>query len=56
MHTYVLEQTQHLIVCGVIGQEEGQVRISEDGGNTDETSATTGDDGHVLQVYLLSLS
>lgn len=55
MHTYVLEQTQHLIVCGVIGQEEGQVRISEDGGNTDETSATTGDDGHVLPGILALL-
>jgi hypothetical protein len=46
--TYVLEETQHLVVRRVVGQEEGQVGAAEDGGDTDQTGTATGNDGDVL--------
>lgn len=45
---YVLEETQHLVVGGVVGKEERQVRAAEDSGDTNETSTATGNDGDVL--------
>ena len=46
--TYVTEQTQHLVVRSIIGNEESEVCISEDGSNSDEASSATRHDADVL--------
>jgi hypothetical protein len=52
----VLEETQHFIVGRVVWQEERQVRVTQDGSNTDQTSTTTGDNGNVLPSILALFS
>ena len=54
--THVSEQTQHLIVSSVIGNEEAEVCISEDSGNSDQTCSTTRDDTDVLPSVLACLA
>lgn len=54
--THVLEKRQHLIVRRIIGQEEGNIGVSEDGSNTNETSTASGDDGDILPGVLALLT
>lgn len=55
---YVLEQRQHLRIGGIIRNRERQVRISQDGRNSDQPSTTTGHNAHILPriLALLTLS
>ena len=55
-YTHVLEQSQHLRVGRVIGDREGQVRVTQDGRNTDQSRATTGHNTHVLPGVLALLA
>ncbi len=48
LRTHILEETQHFIVSRVVGQEEGQVRVSKNGSDSNQTRTTTGNDGHIL--------
>ena len=48
MGRHVFEETQHLVVGGVVGQEEAQVRVAEDGGDADQAGTAAGDNGHVF--------
>lgn len=50
--TYVSEQRQHFVICSVVGDEETQVSLVQDGGDTDQASTATGHDGHVLPRIL----
>lgn len=46
--THVLEETQHLVVGRVVGQEETQIRVAQHGSDANQASSATGDDGHIL--------
>jgi hypothetical protein len=52
----VLKQAQHLIVRGVIRDEESKVSVSEHGSDTDETRAATRDNADVLPGVLACLA
>ena len=54
--THVLEETKHFVVCRVIGQEETEVRVTQDGCDSDETSTTTGNNSNVLPGVLAVLA
>lgn len=53
--TYVFEQTQHLVVGSVVGQEETQVRVTQHGRDSDQPSTTTRHNSHVLPGILALL-
>lgn len=46
--THVLEQTQHLVVGRVVGQEETEIGGAENGSDADQASAASGHDGDIL--------
>lgn len=48
----VLEKRQHFIVRGVVGDEEGEVAVSQDSGDTDQTGTAAGDNADVLPSVL----
>lgn len=54
--THVPEQRQHLVVGGVIRDEEAQVGLVEDGSDPDQPGTATRDDSDVLPRVLASLS
>lgn len=54
--TYILEQGEHLIVCGVIGNREREVRVTQDGSDTDQTRTATGHNAHILPGILAVLA
>lgn len=54
--THVPEQRQHLVVGGVIWDEETQVGLVENRGDPDQASTTSRDDSHVLPGVLASLA
>lgn len=54
--TEVLKERQHLVVGRVVGHEEAEIGITQDRGDSDEASATTGDDAHVLVRVLAFLA
>jgi len=54
--THVLEQTQHLRVRGVVGNGEGQVRVTQDSSNTDQTRSATGHNADILPGILALLA
>lgn len=53
--TYVPEQRQHFIVRGIIWDEETQVGLVENRGDSDQTGTTSRDDSHVLPGVLAGL-
>lgn len=53
---YVLEQGQHLRIGGIIRNRERQVRVSQDGGNSDQPSTTTRNNAHILPRILAFLA
>ena len=48
----VLEERQHLVVGCIVGNEEADVGVVEDGGDADKTSAAAGNDAYVLPCVL----
>lgn len=46
------KQGQHLVVGGVIGDEESQVGVTNDGGDANEACATAGDDADIFPRVL----
>lgn len=52
MAAYILEKTQHFVVSGVVGQEETEVRGTQNGSNTDEAGTTTRNDSNILPGVL----
>lgn len=48
----VLEEGEHFVVGGVVGDEEADVGVVQNGGNPNETSTAAGDDGDVLPGVL----
>lgn len=54
--THVLEQRQHLRVRRVIGDGEGQIRVSENGSNANQTRAATWDNADILPGILTLLA
>ena len=54
--THVLEKRQHLIVSRVVGDEEADVGVVEDGGDADEAGAASRDYGDVLPGVLAVLT
>lgn len=56
IQTHVPEQRQHLIVGGVIWDEEAQVGLVKDGSDPDQPGTATRDDSDVLPRVLASLS
>jgi hypothetical protein len=48
----VLEQTQHLVVGRVIGDEKAQIAVAQGSRDTDKTSTSTGDNTDVLPSVL----
>lgn len=53
---YVLEQGQHLRIGGIIRNRERQVRVSQDGRNSDQPSTTTRHNAHILPRILAFLA
>ena len=51
----VLEERQHLVVGSIIGDEEAQVGIVQDSGNSDQACPSTRDNGNVLPRILARL-
>lgn len=52
----VLEERQHLVVGRVVGNEETDVGVIQDGSDTDQTGTATRDDGHVFPGVLRLLA
>jgi hypothetical protein len=50
--TYIFEETQHLIVCSVIGNEKSEVRIIQNCSHSDETRTSSRDDADILPCVL----
>lgn len=56
MQTHVSEQRQHLVVGRVVRDEEAQVRLVQDGGDSDQAGTAAGDDGNILPCVLAGLA
>lgn len=54
--THILEQTQHFVISRVIGQEETQIGIAQDGGNSNQTRTAARHNGHILPRVLAVLA
>lgn len=54
--THVLEQSQHLRVRRVIRNGEGQVRVAQNGSNSNQAGTATGHDAHILPGVLARLA
>jgi hypothetical protein len=54
--SHVLEQAQHLIVRGIVRDEEAQVGISQHSRNSDQPGSSTWDNTHVLPRVLTALA
>lgn len=54
--THVLEQTQHLRVRRVVGNGERQVRVTQDGSDTDQSRTTTRHNADIFPGVLALLS
>lgn len=53
--THIPEQRQHLVVGGIIWDEETQVGLVENRGNPDQTGTASRDNSHVLPRVLAGL-
>jgi len=54
--THITEQSQHLVVGSVVGNEESEVGVSKDGCYPDEASSATWNDTDILPGVLALLS
>jgi hypothetical protein len=54
--TYVLEERQHFRVGSVVGNGERQVRVPQNGSNSDQTSTASRHNAHILPRVLALLT
>lgn len=54
--THVTEERQHFVVGSVVGNEEAQVGLVEDGSDTNQTGTATRNNGNILPSVLAGLA